>query len=214
MTDTLYHPEDDRLEAFAAGEIDRSDAAVVESHLLGCARCRADVEEWRSLFGALADLPALAPAPDFGDRVMAAVEVPRPFAARIAALIERLTPRTRRAWALLVALLAPPAAGAAVLLAWIASLPWLTVEGLAGFAADQVAEGFATLPQHGLGLVSDTTVGVWLNDALQRVLAAGTAPIGVAAGLFAVMLLLSVWVLYQNLFRTPSRDHGYANFCF
>lgn len=214
MTDNFFHPDEQALESFAARELDGGDAAVVESHLLGCAACSGAVEEWRTLFSALDEVPLLEPSADFADRVMARVTVRKPLPVQAAELVDRLVPHSRRGWALVGTALGLPAVGAIAIMAWIASLPWLTVEGLASFAVRQLGEGLETLPQRGLGLVSDTTIGVWLNETLQLVLGAGTGPLSAAAALFAAAVALSVWVLYKNLFRTPSRDYGNANYCF
>jgi anti-sigma factor RsiW len=42
-----------------------SDRRAVEEHLAGCAACRARAEEFRAVFSALDDLPALSPSPSF-----------------------------------------------------------------------------------------------------------------------------------------------------
>ena len=109
MNYTNSHPEQERLEALAAGELTAADAAVVESHLVGCTRCREEVEEWRALFGALGDLPGIEPSPGFADAVMARVDVRSAWAERTSAALRWLTPRTTAAWALLATAFALPA---------------------------------------------------------------------------------------------------------
>jgi anti-sigma factor RsiW len=47
------------------GRAKPSDRRVVEEHLAGCAACRLRAEEFRTVFSALDDLPALSPSPSF-----------------------------------------------------------------------------------------------------------------------------------------------------
>ncbi len=212
--DNLFHPSPEELEGFAAEDADAADAAVVESHLLQCVRCRTMVEEWRSLFAALAELPELVPEVSFADRVMARVRVRKPFAARAAAFAERLLPRTRRGWAVVLTALGLPTLAALGLIGWILAQPWLTLQGLVTFGARQLGSAMTTLPQRGLGMVADTTVGVWVNQAMQRMSELGAGPIGAGVALAATLMVVSGWVLYQNLVRPNTRSEGYANYCF
>ncbi len=214
MSETYIHPEPERLEAYAAGEHAASDAAIVESHLLACARCRAEVEEWRTLFSALADLPELEPAAGFADRVMASVRIQQPLGARALALADRVVPKTRRAWTLVAAMLGLPTLGLSAILAWVLTRPWITVQGLFSFGTRQVMAAFAVLPARAFDLVSHSAAGVWIADALNALSVRGAGPIGAAAALFATLTIASAWVLYRNLFRTPRRDEHYATFSF
>lgn len=77
------------LQALLEGELSRGERARVEEHLASCARCAAELDGWRLLFDELGELPALAPAAGFQDRVLAAVRAPQPlpWAARAAALL-------------------------------------------------------------------------------------------------------------------------------
>ena len=77
MNERMLHPTTEILEAFAEGGLDAADGAVVQSHLLGCHRCDSVVEEWRSVFYSLAQLPRLAPSRGFAERVMAHVRTGR-----------------------------------------------------------------------------------------------------------------------------------------
>lgn len=59
---TDFHPDDERLAAYAGADRDAvSDRALVE-HLAACDRCRPIVDELTSLTGALAALPDLVPS--------------------------------------------------------------------------------------------------------------------------------------------------------
>lgn len=215
MTDGLFHPSPEQLEAYAAGELEGGDIAVLESHLLDCGRCRAEAEEWRALFGALAELPRLEPSAAFADNVMAAVRIRRPMLARASALVgrlERLLPRSRRAWTLLGVATVLPAAGMTALLIWVLSQPWLTVNGLLSFGTRELMAALTTLPARGLDLLRDSGAGVWVTGAVQRLATGGMAPLGLAAATFAALTAMSAWVLYRNLIRPGLREKTYASY--
>ncbi len=210
MTDRLFHPEPEQLEALAAGDVEDGDAVVLESHLQACGRCRTEVEEWRALFGALADLPEVRPSPAFADRVMASVRIPQPLVTRVAGAVERFVPHTRRAWAVVGAMLGLPAMGSAVLVAWFLNQPWLTLQGLLAFGGRQVTAFLTVLPGRLLDIFSRTSMGVWATEAVGFLTSRGLASVGAVAGLFAALTAASAWVLYRNLFRS-SPDDGYAS---
>lgn len=77
MSTPDLHPDSERLEARAAGELAPNEARALDAHLRVCARCRAEVEGWSLLLGELRELPDQAPAPDFAARVMARIDVER-----------------------------------------------------------------------------------------------------------------------------------------
>lgn len=213
MSDALFHPPAERLERFAAGEVEPGDAEALESHLLGCAHCRAEVEEWRAVFSAITDLPEFAPTAGFATRVMARVRVRRPLALRVAAVGSRLLPRTRKQWALASATLALPTLVLGALVTWVLTQPWINVGAVVGFGLQRAGAFLATLPGEALAVLTRTGVGVWIGGAVQRLAAGGLAPIGVAAALFGALTIVSTLVLYRNLFRTPSRGgKGYASY--
>jgi len=74
-----------RLQAFLEGELPRREHAGVEEHLVGCARCSAELDAWKVLFSDLDGLSSLRPHEGFADHVMAGVRIPEPvpLAARI-----------------------------------------------------------------------------------------------------------------------------------
>jgi anti-sigma factor RsiW len=54
----------DLLPAYGTGHLDAAERDLVERHLAGCARCRAEVAQWRTIGGALAETyRAIPPAP-------------------------------------------------------------------------------------------------------------------------------------------------------
>jgi hypothetical protein len=58
----LPHPDDERLAAYAGGDVDVTGDASLVAHLNTCDRCRPLVVELSLLRGALAELPDLAPS--------------------------------------------------------------------------------------------------------------------------------------------------------
>jgi hypothetical protein len=204
-------PAQERLEALAARELTSAEAAVVESHLVGCARCREEVEEWRALFGALADLPGLEPAPGFADAVMARVDVRSAWAERLSALLRWMTPRSTAAWGLLAAALALPALVYAGVFAWLATQPWFTVAAVDVFVRQTVPGWIGAIGERLLGTV--VYYGP-IQSALAEIGTMETGTLALFAAAFGTTVVVSAWVLYSNLFHTPKRDSGYATFAF
>src|SRR5690606_21977164 len=202
----MSHPTDERLEAFAENALDAAERATIQAHLVACPRCDAAVDEWRYLFGALAGLPLYAPAPGFAERVLARVRIRLPWYSRLAVAIGRLLPSTTRGWAIAAFLMALPIALGALAGYWLFSRPyvraaevWIFVtHGVRSAAADFAAAVAGTIAQSELVIV----IAGWLQSLL---LVAGLRGIGVAIAAFAALSLLSAWVLYHNLFRTPQR---------
>ncbi len=57
-----FHPNDERLAAYAAGDADALADRAIVAHLAACDRCRPIVDDLTFLRGALATLPDLAPS--------------------------------------------------------------------------------------------------------------------------------------------------------
>lgn len=70
----IGHLTDERIQEWLDGRLSRPEAARVQTHLDGCARCRAEAEVWKSLVADLSSLPALVPAVDFSGRVLSELE--------------------------------------------------------------------------------------------------------------------------------------------
>jgi hypothetical protein len=231
MKSEMNHPAADRLEAFVEGGLEVADRAVLESHLLGCPECQAAVEEWRALFAILAGLPQFEPTVGFSDRVMARVRIAprtvrrwhlrpaqaalRTQAARAGATLERLLPKTTFGWATATAFIALPFVVGAVLLAWLLSRTYITPGALWAFASTQVVEGARSLGSAAVSAALQTEVAGWLVTQAALLLSrAGTTGIGMLVAAAGVMTALSIWVLYRNLFRTPTRESHYASYSF
>lgn len=211
----MLHPTPERLQALVEQDLDDAERAVVESHVLECARCATEVDEWRSVFAALEGLPRLAPSPGFADRVMAGVALPLPWPSQVWELLQRLVPRTTRGWALATAFLALPALLGGGALAWLLSQPGVTIQGLSLMAGGFVAEAAATGASWAWVRLLDTTLALWVSQAFSWVTTgSGIRELTLGATLFATLTLASSWILYQNLFRTNARRTHYASYSF
>ena len=220
MSDEMIHPTGELLQGFAEGLLGEPDRVVLESHLLGCAACQGEVEEWRSLFTMLATLPYYQPAKGFADRVMAHVALPDPWyvqaAARVAAQLQVFTPKTTRGWAVATACLALPLAIFAALTAWILSHPYITPDGLVSFAMQRTQATVQSTAQSALADLLHTDIALFFARGLDALSNAGLGAAGALAAATAMAIALSVWVLYQNLFRMTTRreNHTYVSYSF
>lgn len=213
-TDGLQHPTPDLLESFVEGALDESDRVVIESHLVTCSRCQSEVDEWRALFTALSSLPRFAPSPGFADRVMAGVTVRVPWSVRVMAMLKRLIPSGTTGWLLATALLALPVVATGGLLAWLLSRPGITPETLWLFVRDRLTDGLMSLAGRASASVLESSTAQWVWEVAQRLLQeVDTTQLGVAAAVFAVMMVVALWILYDNLFRTASREKHHVMHC-
>lgn len=213
------HPDTESLQGYAEAALPEGDRATVESHLQGCARCSAEVREWRSLFLALAELPPLAPSPGFTDRVMARLHLPAPvpvyapLVRRAGELLTRVLPQTTAGWALAAAFVALPLLLGGGLLAWLFSHEYLTPATLWTFLNERAASGLQSLGTAAIAALMQTQAAAWaLAMVRQFVATAGLSGLGALAGAGALLTSLSMWILYQNLFRTPSRESNHVSY--
>lgn len=215
MRQETLHPNDERLEAFSDGSLAGNERAAIASHVGGCARCRSEVEDWQSLFSTLASLPSLAPSPGFASRVMARVAVRQAWHARTAGWVGRFVPRTTGGWVVAVALLAIPALAIGTLAVWLLSRSYLTGYRLWVFATDQFAAGTNQVASGALSRIMQTDIAVWTVQTITSFLeSAGLRGMGIVAASLAAVIMVSIWVLYRNLFRTPNRGSTYVSFTF
>lgn len=211
----MHHPSPENLEAFAEGALRPADRATIESHLLGCPRCDGVVEEWRSLFHALSLLPRFAPAVGFADRVLRHVRIREPWHARAGATIGRFLPHTTRGWALAAAFLALPILAGGTFVVWLLSKSYVTTHGLWVFATDRFFAAAQSLVVGVTKFLMQTDVAAWLARSAGTVFSAsGARGLGALAAAGAVVIVLSAWILYTNLFRTPDRKSPYVTFSF
>lgn len=225
MSHQSLHPEEEQLEAYAEGTLDGGDRAVVESHVFACADCQGAIEEWRALFAALEGLPQLAPSAGFQDRVMARVQVgSRAQAWHTQALAQARAaahsvghwlPQTTRGWALATAMLGLPAILGTALVAWLLSRDYVSAPALWIAARDTVDQGAQRLGEAFVQSLLQTDVVAWLVANTGEFLAvAGMRGLGAIIAVAGATTMLSIYVLYRNLFRTPTRESHYVTYSF
>lgn len=208
------HPTAEQLQGLLDRSLDSAERSIVEAHVAGCPDCGLELDELRSLFGALSSLPRFAPSPHFADAVMAKVRVRRPAFAGVNAWIERITPHTTRGWAAAAAVLALPVIGATLLVAWVLSRPGVTPQGLWTVATSLAEQGASSGWQWAWARFAGTSLSTWLAQAAEILQTVGHGEIGLAAVAFATLTAGSTYVLYQNLFRTESRRSENATYVF
>lgn len=220
MREEIEHLNTERLQEYAGGTIAGGDRVVVESHLQACPRCAGEVEEWRSLFSTLAALPQLEPRTGFANRVMARVQVKAlpvwtPWLAQAQVLAERVAPKSSAGWAFAVALLALPVLLGGGAIAWLLSHDYVTAESLRALLTDRATSSLQSLGASALSSLMQTQVASWLVQQAGTIVATtGLRGLGLLAALCAALTLLSLWILYRNLFRTPTRESNYVSFSF
>jgi hypothetical protein len=163
----------------------------------------------------LATLPRFAPNPGFVDRVMARVQIPQAWYVRAGAAVTRFLPRSTRGWAFAAAFLALPVLAGGTFIVWLLSKSYVTTHGLWVFVTDRFASAIQAVFTRSLTFLMQTDIAAWTARTAGSLIDAGGARgIGAFAGGIAVMILICVWVLYSNLFRTPERDSNHAMFSF
>jgi anti-sigma factor RsiW len=58
------------MQSFLDGEVSPQDALRVQEHTSACARCRSELEAWKTLFSGIGELEQVAPGPGFRERVL------------------------------------------------------------------------------------------------------------------------------------------------
>ena len=217
----LEHLSAESLQDYVEGAIGETDRAVLESHLVACAQCSSELEEWRSLYTVLTELPHFSPAAGFAERVMARVKVraARPFWAEWLAgarqLAQRLTPQTTGGWALASAFIALPLLLGGGIVTWLVSKDYITAQSLWVFVTDRTASGMQSLGASALSALLQTSVASWLvAQAKALAVSAGARGLGALALGVGGMTMLSIWILYRNLFRTPTRETNHVLYTF
>lgn len=208
------HPTAEQLQDLLERSLDSAEQSVVEAHVEECTDCRLELDELRSLFGALSSLQRFAPSPGFADTVMAKVRVRRPAFAGVNAWIERVTPHTTRGWAAAAAVLALPVIGATLLVTWVMSRPGVTPQGLWTVVTSLAEQGASSGWQWAWARFAGTSLAAWIAQAAEVIQTVGHGEIGLAAAMFAILTAGSTYVLYQNLFRPESRRSENATYVF
>ncbi len=215
----LKHLSVDELQAFVEGGLVEGDRVVIESHLVACSRCTAEVGEWRSLFATLSSMPLFDPATGFAERVIAGLHTSHATAlswhARAGQLAARISPKTTRGWALAAAFLALPLVSGGLFLTWLMSHAYVTPRTLLAFATDRGAHALQGLGSGTLSWLLKTDAAAWaVNMSGEVVHQVGLSGVGALLAGVAIATTLSIWVLYKNLFRSPPREASYVSFSF
>lgn len=205
MSERLNHPSTERLQAFVEETLGDAERAVVDSHLSHCAECQTDVAGFRSLFTSLERLPTFAPTDGFADRVMANVRVRHPVLAGASAWLDRVTPDSTRGWAAAAAVFALPVIGATILVGWLLSQPGVSAQGLWTLTTVMAEDAVVGASQWVWAQLSSSVLAVWAARAVELLGTVGRGEIGLALVMFATLTAGSIYVLYQNLFRTQQQ---------
>lgn len=213
----MEHLSPERLQDYIQGLVPARQVARIEAHLSGCTACRSDVATWQELFEGLGTLDSMEPADGFYERVMAQhrvlqlVEAWEPVAARVGAfaLVRRLVPRTRRAWAAVAGLAVPPITIGSVLLFEVFSNPALTPGYLASFLSWKVTELGTAL---GSRLMDGAVESAATFQAYAVIDHLSGSPLIALAGavVFAALSASAAWILYANLVHSRRTEHPYA----
>ena len=214
MSDKHIHPPAERLDELVEGSLDQRERLVVESHLVGCSQCQSEVADVRALFSALARMQHFDPAPGFVNRVMLHVRLPEPWWQRASRMVGAFAPRTSRGWAFASAMFALPLVGVGSVVLWLLSKPYVTGDGLVAFTTAQASTRIGAAWQSFIGLVIKSDITLFFARSLEAMASSGVAGAGAVAALFAGLSILSAYVLYQNLFRTPTPRSDYASYSF
>jgi len=211
----MTHPTGDRLEAYSDGSLTEADRVAVASHVAHCSHCRAGVEDRRAVLAALSALPRFAPRAGFADRVMARVRIPEPWHARAGALLTRVMPRTTPGWAFAAAVLSVPMLFVGGFAAWLLSKSYVTAHGLWVYATDRFADGANQVTTGAVSSALQSDVAAWLVAALTRLFdSAGSRGVGAIAIAGGLVVMLSAWILYRYLFRSPARSTTHVTYSF
>jgi len=176
---------------------------------------------------ALENLEEFAPSAVFSDRVMASVKVPQSArqsdwqsawkkqSARAGALISHVSPKSSFGWAMATVMLAVPMLLGGGTVAWLLSRSYVTSSGLWAMTTNWIIEGLQGVGTTVVGGVMRTDLAVWTAANITEFMArAGFSGLGLVAATGAATIMLSSWILYKNLFRTPSREAHYVSYSF
>ena len=134
------HLSPDEIDSWLAGNL----AQEPQQHLDHCQACLERARTEREIVDLIAALPLMSPAPDFSDRVMAAVAIPDPFAIRSLDATRRRVFASRKS------------------LAMAASLALLVLGSMAGSIAWSLTHQ-ATLASLGSWLIAEGSQVAWLS---------------------------------------------------
>jgi hypothetical protein len=228
----IYHPTADRLEAFAEGLLDQGERVVIESHVVNCSRCagagRGMAGTVRGPVGAAAvhadarlrgsrhgGSPRCAEAGD-GEPAWRSVRgwaVGQATAAGTA--VAGVLPKSTFGWGVAVAFLALPVLAGITFIAWLDQPVVPDPRDAVGLRQHPGRGGRPRLGTTALTAALQTDVVAWLVLQAGALLeTAGATGVGAMLAAASAATFFSVWVLYRNLIRTPTRGTNYVTFSF
>jgi anti-sigma factor RsiW len=202
------HPADWTLEQLAEDALSGDERAPVQAHVAGCSRCAAEVDVYRAMFAAMAELPQFSPSPSFEETVMARVTLANP--APVPAWLIRWMPSSWQGWVVLLTLCMVPLAPIVWATWWIATHPDWSFAGL-WHAGSAIATNVGWAAFVGItATFAESRLAFWLRTGFEAL--GGMPPelllFALIAG--AIGVPLSVWTLYRSL-RSPTRGTLYAH---
>jgi hypothetical protein len=211
MSEHLLHPATEQLDDYVAEQLADGDRVVLESHLLTCPRCQSELDEIRSLFKLLSGLPQIEPSTGFADRVVLKLRIREPLGGRALGWLKALLPQSTIGLTLATAFLGLPLLLGGGVLAWLTTMPGVTWQGLWLYGQGRLAQLLYLILTSSISRLAESDIVAGMATAAQ-VLAggAGGRQLITLAGIVGLASILSVWVLYTNLTRTPIRELPYA----
>ena len=214
---TGKHIGPERLQDYVESLLPARQMARVSAHLEACGTCRSEEAKWKELVHGLEHLPELAPSEAFSGRVMGQLVIgdlvrapaPSPIRRGAMAWVERMIPRTQKAWAVISGVAVTPVTVVASLAYAVFSNPLVTPEYLASFLWWKVSGGVTAL----FGVFTDGLLEssfAFHAYSVLGALAGAPAMTALAVVSLATATSLSGWVLYRNLMTTRTVDGNYA----
>lgn len=212
------HASSTELQEHLDGRLAARSAARLEEHLAGCARCRSEMDGLHRVVRELDALPTVAPSPDFGEAVMAAVRVqlmtemvmaPTSRWERALRWLRSRVPSSGPGWAAVLGVGTAPAVVLALVVQAVFSHELVTVGNLAAFLGFKLAGLWdATLALMPRALIDNPvlsalgTGAAWLSASPALMAAAAVAVSGTVLG--------ATWILYRNLLLPGMEDGAHA----
>jgi len=215
------HIDAGALQDYLDGQLAARNEVRIDRHLNSCAICRGELAGYRAVARTLESLPSLSPSVDFTERVMAEVRIremaavamaPTTPGAQLAGWLRSKVPSTRQGWAAAMGMSVAPLVTLMLIVRSIFAHELVTFGSLFSFLQLQTAGWVDAAVARGSALAAEFAPGLLL-ESVSWVAGNPTALAGTAA-MASVGLLLSVWVLYRNLFISsiPDPDHARLSF--